>query len=358
MAIKELFDPKTEFEKQTVRPLGNISDFVVEDWPLVLVGLRSGTLAQSDVYEQLEMLTRNKKTLIGRNGTEDKVNLARIDLLFLELGFAHLGGQPPVELSDWVEELSRRVNRPPCLTYEDLVITNPSGDWRKFTTGEIGHSEAAFYQTHKWVEEILGPATWEMFSALQQLVQFGFEGVPQACNTLVEVTNKLANASSLVRELGEEMPQQHYGDGFRLFLNPHPHREGMFGPSGQFTATIPVFDTLLAGENLPKKIISYRQQRDWFFPKAGLEQMKQAWAAVNERGSLVSLTKSLGKPVELVLAIDGLIEELKDFRTSHYKAVVKQNPESLAGKVSGTSGEIKVAGFLKSRLKINYWGDK
>lgn len=102
--------------------------------------------------------------------------MARVDALFLEIGISHLGGTPPEELSALVEDLSRKLDRPACLTYEDLVITNPDFDWRVFTTGEVGDSERGFYETHKVIEVVLGPAVEEMFEVSDKLAWGGRRG--------------------------------------------------------------------------------------------------------------------------------------------------------------------------------------
>lgn len=183
----------------------------------------------------------------------------------------------------------------------------------------------------------------------------GPEGVDEM---LWDVARRVGKSTNYVVQLGEKMPCEHFSaeGGFRFFLNPHPRRLGLIGPSGQFTAAIPVIDILLGGENLPRQMIDYYNERLLYFPLAGRVAMEDAWKIVGLVGSLTSLVKGRAADPKVTAAVNEVIKQMEGFRLAHYKAVAQQVPGSLRGDVSGTSGEGNVAKFLKERMRVNYWG--
>ncbi|TAH36146.1 MAG: hypothetical protein EYC62_03345 [Alphaproteobacteria bacterium] len=150
-----------------IRPLGPLSDFVVEELPNRLSAIRfaqsksaqqTGPFGLGQQGDSTEKLAADIEGLIAGKQfhvPHAKTNLARLDLMMLEAGLRAIGTVPGAGLQTLIDDASRETGQQPILSYQDIIIDNPPGDLRTFTTGVIGKQEADFYRGHQMIESCL-----------------------------------------------------------------------------------------------------------------------------------------------------------------------------------------------------------
>lgn len=376
MPNHELFDVRyhpMEVEKRyPSRPLGPVSDFVVVQMPQLLVSIQSG---QSDV----DGFASSVEDLIGRSGF--RVNqvlnlkpsnryphvqardLAALDLKMLEAAIVHNGGDAPERLVHLVDEFAQVTNQPPGLTYEELIYINPRTDMRTFTAGEVGKSEYDFYVGHRMVEDQLAGTIRDVQEAGTVLDDVGTKGLNESVGLLTKASAYFYGVIPYLKAMETRMPTEHFKveTGFRRYFNSR-NRKGkeLKGPSGAFTAGIPIIELHLAGENLPEESHNYLANNFQYFPRGGDGQVlgrveiNTATEAVNNGETLTAIADSLGNPPELMSSITELSDLIREFRGYHFRLVKKQLPEAVVDQVAGSGGERTPGTFLRERMKIRH----
>lgn len=376
MPNHELFDTRyhpMEVEKRySSRPLGQVSDFVVVQMPQLLAGIQSG---QNDV----ESFANSVEDLIGQN--ESRVSqvlslkpsnryphvqardLAALDLKMLEAAIVHNGGNPPERLVELVDEFAPATNQPPGLTYEELIYINPRTDMRTFTTGDVGKSEYDFYVGHRMVEDQLAGTIRDVQEAGLLLKEVGTKGIKESVGLLTKASAYFYGVIPYLKAMETRMPTQHFKveTGFRRYFSSR-NRKGqeLKGPSGAFTAGIPIIELHLAGENLPEDSHNYLTNNFQYFPRGGDGQVlgrveiNVATEAVNNGLTLTAIADRLGNPPELMNSITELSDLIREFRGYHFRLVKKQLPEAVRDQVAGSGGEKTPGTFLRERMKIRH----
>lgn len=333
------------YDRWPIRPLGEVSNFVVEQLPQELSAIRERSADVRGLVEKCEELLGNVS--IGSFDADPDLNLdlALLDLIFLESGIVHSGGVPGERLTRLVDELALKGGRIPALTYEDLVYvyTNPLGqDPRTFTEGATGLSERDFYMGHWRVERELNSCVVRCRGIVKNETPW-----PEAEEALHEVSQRLEVVADHTKMLGMQMPREHFR-AFRQYLNTHPLR-GFKGPSGVFSATFPTLEILVAGDKLPKEYYEYYAENWQYLPRHErplFEEARQLASEGRTLGQLVERVPSLGD------AVGAIGISIQKFRGTHYQAVRNQIPEVLNGQAAGTGGEQDVDGFLRKRMRI------
>lgn len=354
--MKDLFDreyhvEETEAQRST-RPLGEVSNFVVEKLPIGLEAMRGGRISVDALVNYSDMLLADlpmsviQKALIDQRSRD----LAGLDLKILDTSIAHSGGNSPERLASLVDKFSKAADQPTGITYEEIILVNPVADRRKFTRGEVGATEEGFYEGHRIIEEHFDRAIYVMKGGIQKLI-VGDGGIDEVAGDIRQTQGDLEAVISKTHGLGRQNPE-HFSE-FRKYLSTHPLR-GTKGPSGAFTAGIPTLELLLAGEKLPEEYMQYLEENNIYFPRQGRENIQDARESVSKGLTLTSLAERLGDPQALDQSINEFSQLVRRFRAEHYKAVRNQIPEAISGKMAGTAGEQDPGTFLRERMRIKH----
>lgn len=336
-----------------VRPLGEVSNFVVEKMPHMLDQIQAGgtNLARLEETASNLVTSINNRDLVIVFENPRARDVASLDLKMLETAIIASGGMPSEKLMDLIKAFSSACDQPGGLTYEEIVKINPSGDMRKFTTGEVGRTEKTFYKSHRIIEEHLDTGIVQMQAGILALRIDGKERVDDVSENLNLIRGDLLAIISKTHSLG--MQNQNHFKQFRQYLGGNNLR-GTKGPSGAFTAGIPTIEILLAGEKLPQDYIKYLQDNEIYFPRDGRKKIKDALADVNDGLTFTLIAEQLGRPEPLMQAIEGISKLIRGFRGEHYKAVRNQIPQAVVGGIAGTGGEPNPGAFLRGRMEIRH----
>lgn len=350
-----LFNPDNSGEQARVpiRPLGSLSDFIIEVLPIILEEIRDergSVMMLANVCEDLvEYL--NEDGLTERITDPYLFDVAVLDVKMMAPAVAGSGGQPGPKLMSLVDKLSKVVDQPSGITYEEIILVNPTLDQRVFTGGSVGESESDFYETHRRIERhfdsvIVDMKRVENFLAGTYVAEIG------VANFLRRVQSELNKVIELMKVIGEEMDPGDFSV-FRQYLVGSSERK-LKGPSGAFTAGVPVIELLLSAPSMSEEQISYLFDNSRYFPRKGREQIFEAVLQGLRGRSLVQLCEQMGNPDYLILGLKKISELIREFRGMHYKGVSRQVPEAISGEVSGTGGEDDPGAFLRRRMKINH----
>lgn len=329
------------------RPLGELSCYVMENLPERL---------EMPTYELVrdceKLLSLLDVRIIGAAATADlhTRSLASLDAKMLEIGIIQSGFTPPAELTKLVDWLTGEA--PPVITYDELLLLNPVDDFRTFTRGEVRESEAIFYLEQRFVEECLEHVILKMRVAIEFLkphTTLDYDtNVKRAFRALAGIESDLNPAIAAMRGLGY-LPDGHFSV-FRKYVSVHPTRN-LKGPSGAFTARIPIMELLLHGEELQPNYMHYFEENRKYFPYEGQAEILEAFKQSQNGNTLTALCYKNELAERIVERINVIGEFLNMFRKSHIKSVAQQIPDILRGDAPGTGGEINPGKFLRDRMK-------
>lgn len=210
----------------------------------------------------------------------------------------------------------------PTMTYEDLIFVNPleAGTYVLSENPEVAEQEALFYKSHRSIEDTLGETI--------QAIQF---------NEFDIATASLQNASKKFGGLYKQLDPAAFA-AFRPYfrgINGYP------GPSGLFTAAIPIIDLLAHGGS---NISDEEHARL-------LEDTDRGLYPSHQSGLLKNLLEhedpQVAMPDEVRIAINSLLNR---FRKVHTGSVRKFVPEALTVGAEGSGGVADVAGYLYSKM--------
>lgn len=339
----------TEKEENTMkqRPLGELSYYVMETLPERL---------EAPSYELVRDCERLLSSLDPRvilatatAGVKTQ-SLASLDAKMLEIGIIQSGFAPPKELTELVDQLSGEA--PPVITYDELLLLNPVDDFRTFTRGEIRETETVFYLEQRFIEECLEYTIQKMRVAIEFLkpdATLNYDtSIQRALRALSGIESDLEPAIATMRGLGYLM-EGHF-DAFRKYVSVHPVRN-LKGPSGAFTARIPIMELLLHGEELRPNYMHYFEENRKYFPREGQAEILDAFKQAQNGNTLTALCYKNERAQCIMERINVIGEFLNVFRKSHIKSVAQQIPDILRGDAPGTGGEINSGKFLRDRMK-------
>lgn len=226
------------------------------------------------------------------------------------------------------------------LTYEELIFVNPVEDMRLFTRGDAGTYERAFYDAHRVIEqhlmelielekEALKARSLEPLKAKRMEIEAHFAAI-------IARTSKLA-----------EMPPGVF-EKFRKYFKSHDTRK-LKGPSGAFSARIPIFELLVCGRRYPQAQHLYLAENRIYFPECDDGLLEFAlWSSKGDECLLNLMRMSDPTNVEIMkLFVEGF---LVGWTAAHRNTASRQLPAAFRGEDVGTSGERDVKKFLTDRL--------
>ncbi len=344
------------------RPLGRVSDFVQNLLPVTLEEIRTYKSAGilTDLANHVEVMFENfDYGVLIKDGNLDSeaLFLSRLDLLMLDGGIAHSSAilestgalQQPIEpgpkFKSVLEKIVMLSGMPAHLTYEDIVLNNPTNDKRVFTNGRIGQSEADFYEGHLLIEHELEKGIVLLRDAFEEASNNPLS--PVVAEALNQSQNSLKFLVEYTGRIGRDMSIEDF-KYFRAYLQSHP-RNGLSGPSGQFTARVPLTEVLLVGDRLGSGHSDYFDKYRQYFPVDGMKQIDNYFQRSVNEGSLLTKLQKAGNP-ELNKLILANLKLIMQFRNAHMKATKRQLLDGITGPVRGTSGVSDIEVFLRGRI--------
>lgn len=359
-----------EHERIPRRPLGELSDYVVEQFPEEVYTAQNEALPapELEALESRVSLLCEKANLSSlKRLSDEEADLASLDLNILVNGLngakakadktLYEGSPPafeevlPSSLVDLANHFAERTGKIPALSYEDVILINPlHTDARTVTPGETGRWERAFYLGHAYIEV-------EFAGVIEQLQQTqGFldaKDQSSATDLLVQARLKMLEAASLLRTFRHDLPDSTFNDFRPYFFQVGPY----VGPSGRWTARLPQIDAMLTGDQPESDRFADFHQLTEYFPREGRQAVTEALAQAARAGSIRDQIDSVSpENFDLRQAYRALAERITSFRRHHMTAVQKKlggfTPEM---DVAGTGGVIDVESFLKKRISNPYF---
>ncbi len=355
-----------------VRPLGQVSDFVMAQLPTLLAEVRAGTLPSSYLAQRCEFEARSlSESVISLllEGSEDiHRKIALLDLLFMDSASVHSGEHTGMQISSLVERFALRIGRIPAMTYGDLIFVNPRHDMRVFCNGEAGVSEKGFYTAQMFAEAYLADAAICCQSAIANIhsVVIGKhdgETLQEVHSALEEAATKVRHVADITENMSMALPVAHFAV-IRKYFGAHPVRNYK-GPSGVFSLGIFLIELMLAGDRLQKErpdyLRYYLEENTEYLRQEELAEAKAAYRCAMSGFAVFSLLAQVPSSpaidphvlAECNKAASAVSSAIRLFRGNHYKAVKHQIPDVLAGYTPGT-GEADAGNLLVERMKIRH----
>lgn len=242
-------------------------------------------------------------------------------------------------------EAAAAIDRPPTITYEDMIFVNPvyEGSYVMLQEPGIANVEMKFYTAHRRIEQ-------ETYSAIAGLVGKDTynqstsdpdnpHGVKIDFDALRSPVDHLQQVNRLITDLNRGMTHAEFTQLRTVFggLNGHD------GPSGLHSSSIPLLDFLIHGGG---NINEGDRQRMTQASHANLHPVGQPF-------DLLLQAALEGAPVQLDLDPGlqaALVDEMNTFRRRHRGSVKKHLPDVDAGKDAGTGGIQTVGAYLAGKV--------
>ncbi len=264
-------------------------------------------------------------------------------LKMCEAAIEAFGQSVPPALSNAVDLLSDTLQVPPVITYEEIIMENRGFNRLTFTEGALRESEMFFYDGNWKVEVSLMKILAQILPLLENTAPIpsmhftptsNTERIQFAIHTVVE---EKTNIGLTMKELFS-LHKEHF-DYFRRFLVGSQWRH-LKGPSGAFTAKVPILEMSVFGKKCDAEYVSYVVNNLKYFPRCDHKELM--WGVVIAQGN----KKSLVEAIESEKLMYELKELLLSFRGKHLGLVKKKLPDES----KGTAGE-NFLPFLKDRIE-------
>jgi hypothetical protein len=219
-------------------------------------------------------------------------------------------------------EAASEISAAATMTYEDLIFINPleAGVYVLSEDQEVAAQEALFYRSHRSIEDTLGEAIGAI-----QVSEFDI------------VTASLRNAGKEFGGLYRQLDPSAFAS-FRPYFRGI---NGFPGPSGLFTAAIPIIDLLSHGGSNINEEERMRLIED---TDRGLYPSHQSDLL---RDLLLEEDPQVGMPEEIRISVSALLNR---FRKVHTGSVRRFVPEALSVGAEGSGGVADVAEYLASKM--------
>ncbi len=323
-----------------LRPLGPLSDFVVEVLPIALAeNSQNLTKRAHDVVSA----TPRRFVDASYDHPQDRW-LALLDMKMLDAALAHTKRETPLGIYPLIDFFAGDQTHK-GLTYEELVLINPRQDPRAFSTGEVRTTEVFFYDQHRITEEfcdrMLLP-TWKLLNALDAKLS------PEEIDVLADIPEWQQNLHGMIAPILalQRMNAKHF-DAFRPYFNPRPHLEGK-GASGAFSAGHPLLEFLWHGDLLNEKRLEYVRSNWQYFPRRSRRDLTEALNRARSGRTVHALAPIQCTKLQSLLGI--LSSAYETWRAVHITALKKQLPDTYKYDGPGTS-EPQARSFLEGRMR-------
>lgn len=406
---RKLFSGKPEIRGEHIRPLGQLSDFVVDQMPHLLHDAAASPQGFPDVRAILTQTIEDflkspqKQILVDRVRFDTNAQrVAVLDLLMLKnaIGNSVLverGAQDVDNAKDKqfpifskIDNLVRQIDpdrQVMTITYADVIFSNPLlSDPRTFLPLDTieGQENFWFYEAHRRAELSFRQIDDASRSAIHLLARNGEKGIQQAIgelrrvgiSTRAEFAGKHAIDKEHEEQTGRITPayapstfaedaidnisrlrdDMNHFKTFRPYFNSVDSDPSVGGASGQYTASVPGLELLLAGDVLPLERAQYTDGNWPYMSVPEREHINSARALVSQGLTLDALSYSLEQrrapgSQDLLDLLYGYNDFIQEFRRRHRMAVMKQVPEYFQG-ARGTGGTTGESGFLDRRRNV------
>lgn len=251
--------------KQRKRPLGLVSDFVVDQLPHFIAEIKCSERPS----EAVKALGRTINAMTAEMDYDELLlslshsdfEIAKTDVQYLVNSAYQLSafaGLHPWDAEQTVGVALSRLARLTCerqpsigvLSYEDMILTNPvQSDPRVYCLGAAGVEERDFCLGHQLIET-------ELQSAIEALVELRDVADADAAQCLSRCLEHVESANRVLTRFDQHMSPDLFGQ-FRVFYEKNPYKNTL-GPSGRFSARVVAVSVLLIGEEL------FRQKRQFY----------------------------------------------------------------------------------------------
>ncbi len=318
------------------RPLGRLSDFVVEELPQLLVDDPAAIPSKVEGFLR-EMVDTNQ---IHKAYFENR-ELCLLDLKFCEVALIKSKLDVPLILTNIVDFFCSGINVP-GLQYHELVRVNPISDMRAYSTGEIRETEIMFYNAHRTVEDRLS----RLVTAVDE-----FFADKEKNRRLITSQRDLMDFGPIrdrfVKLHG--MKEGHF-PFFRQFISqPCPVRQ-VDGPSGAYSWRLPYLELSFWGSKLPQSYLDEMKDKGKYYSPNGRGAIERKLSQIHSSDTISGLSDD-DRLCLLVPVVYDWIAFMATFRKMHEHAVVKQIPEVAQNKAPGTSGNLKAGEYLTKRIE-------
>ncbi|WP_258768927.1 hypothetical protein [Bradyrhizobium arachidis] len=243
--------------RQRKRPLGRLSDFVVDELPQDIAQIKCSERPD----EAVRALGRSIRAIVAdtdydallRGLPHSEFEVAKTDIQYLTNCAYHMSafaGLHPrdaeLTVGEGLSRLARlsRERQPgiEVLSYEDMILTNPvQTDPRVYCLGVAGVEERDFCLGHQLIEG-------ELQLAIDALLELRDVADADARQCLALCMKHLETANHVLTRFHEHMSPDLFGQ-FRVFYGKNPYKDRL-GPSGRFSGRIVAASVLLIGEEL------------------------------------------------------------------------------------------------------------
>lgn len=334
------------------RPIPYLSGYVAEVLPVYVWQKEKFSLLHAEAVKimgKVEVIGALVELLDSTNVEEKEIAL--LDLKFLDTAL-YFCNQPVIpELRAFIKNFADSLGLPMVLTYEELIMVNPMTDLRTFGSGEeMRLNEALFYVTHNAYE----PHAERMIAILQKIIDAN--GQMDTEELLEQFEAEQKNAVQTAVCVKSPQLDTYIFNLFRGFLGARPDFD-CSGPSGAFTASIPIIDLLYSGNHLPKDRFDFYKKNMIYYPRPAHSFMQSTMEKIKTGGYTDLIDLAEHSPSCKKLA-DVCYRFLTGFRNMHLKMVEEHLPEVFKDEKPGTMGldknvdnqEIGTGTFLRNRL--------
>lgn len=268
----------------------------------------------------------------------DPVESRKAVLAMQATGFHVLGDGRFEQANDRLICLAQKIGKPATMTYEDVIfLNNTTGEAPVRVISEshdVAEQEAEFYQKHRVIEN-------RLFTAVDILMQNYVYHSHMTYRGRAELTAQMMieEATDIVRSLYQSLSKEQFVQ-FRPFfvgLNGYP------GPSGLYSASLPILDLLVHGGIN----IDFEEREKMH------DNLEQGLYPSFKNGTLLLETLLNADKPQLDIfpkEKDTLLKRMRAFRQTHRESVKKLVPEAMDGTADGSGGMKNVAEYLDSKI--------
>jgi len=199
---------------------------------------------------------------------------------------------------------------------------------------------------HHRIEDVLD-ASINTLESLHSKLRFNGGITEQDAQTVLLQNEHFKLVQQYMQGLMKDLNQQEFNK-FRQYLSSYG-KEGdinfLPGPSGAFTASIPIIELLIGGDKSNKEFLKSLEKRTLFYPVVQRDLMLRLLKE-NSKPSLLTMAKNHLGGEQLYKAVQDVARDLQGFRHSHMGLVKRKLPNEFVG----TSGNESPKEFLKKRI--------
>jgi hypothetical protein len=354
-----------------LRPLGPLSDFVVDELPHRLDAIRQQDsigdrrALVEDLGNTLQPMISSALRLAGeapfwRSDAEHRRNLAALDLKLARWSLARYGGPARMDVQS-VEEVLRDIclqthQDPRVLTYQELFLINgrlPDKDMRTMRTGSARTTEVAYIRSHLPIEEATRSAGSMVRDVIDMLIGSDVDDAIDVLKEAREVLRAAPKELQCLRKYLDVSSHQKHFESIVEDLRVDPVDGQVAGPCGRSSLSIPTLDLLLAGRWMGSEWYRSISDQRPTMPVEDYALWGQSSMLARGGSSLRDLLQRRENNPQLVDAARGLSNLFYGLRRTHWQAAMANDPEIASGRAMVDNKN--AIGGLASRMRAPHF---